>query len=97
MKKVTFNELIDQTYSKNGKECKSELDAIRFLTQAGYYMSNKQYRNKVGKTAYITRLKDHYWDTHGEKQVSYTGYLVTFGGEPLPPYKLILCRTFKED
>ena len=94
---------INNTYIANGVTFKAEGNAQVFLEGLGYIAEpgakhlttekrlHSTYKNRVGKIARAYRLRTATLDTDNRRVVlkyAYTGFLVSFGGEPKSCYEL---------
>lgn len=85
----SFDQQLNELYTQNGRECGTYQAGLNILNKAGYFLSNKFFRNEVGKKAYLTSLRDHEF-RKTVKKVKHKGWLVTFGGKPIHPSELKL-------
>lgn len=80
---MNFNDQLNEYYSTNGKVFKELEQAEKALRLKGFAISNKLWRNKRGRIAYLTPIRDHIYDKIQRKRQVQKGWLVTFGGKPI--------------
>ncbi len=80
--------MLNKYYTKNGVVFPEEDMARTYLFQEGFVDNNGVVKDKHGRRAYLHRLRDAIF--HGNEKVGYksTGWLVSFGGDPLAIGKL---------
>ena len=86
--------MLSNTYGDNGVVLQSMDDAKALLKRKGYTKQNGLYRNKVGKQAFIYKVRDSKLTKDSSyrdikiKGYDHQGFLVSFGGEPRSCYEL---------
>ena len=92
MDKTLTEKDLSSTYSENGVVFKTLSEAEALLRRKGFDKNGTVYRNKVGKQAFLYKLRDSVMEVASwNKKPKYykpIGFLVSFGGEPKSCYDL---------
>ena len=93
--KVLSDAVINSAYAENGQTFETRDEAESYMKYRGYRKANDTYRNKIGKQAFIYKLrKTVFVNKEGLEVVGHkpNGFLVSFGGVPRSGYELKITK-----